>query len=121
MPLHHAPSFGLLHLIEFPIIFLGIIFILFKGLNRYTLIFLLWLLFVPIPDAVTREAPHAVRSELFLPIWQIFGAVGLYTIYRFLKKESGWVLMFFVIGFVSLFAINHAFYLHQYYVHTDFD
>jgi 4-amino-4-deoxy-L-arabinose transferase-like glycosyltransferase len=121
VPLHHAPSFGLLHLIEFPIIFLGIIFILFKGLNKYTIVFLLWLLFVPIPDAVTREAPHAVRSELFLPVWQILGAVGLFTIYRFLKRESEWVIMFFVIGFVSLFAINHAFYLHQYYVHTDYE
>lgn len=121
VPLHHAPGFGLLHLIEFPIILLGMLFVLFKGLNRYTLIFILWLLFVPIPDAVTREAPHAVRSELFLPVWQIFGAVGLLIICRFLKKESAWVLMFFITGFVSLFVINNAYYLHQYYVHTDYE
>lgn len=120
-PLHHAPGFGLLHFWEFPFIVLGILYLLKFGLNRYTFILPLWLLFVPLPDAVTREAPHAVRTELFLPLWQLLGSLGIMAILKFLKRESYWVIIIFIILATTTFIVNHSYYLHQYYVHTDYE
>ncbi len=120
-PLHHAPGFGLLYIWELPFLLTGLIFILFKGLNRYTIILLLWLLFVPIPNAVTREAPHAVRTELFLPVFQVITAIGLFTVLRIISSESRWVVFSFITAISLFFVINNSFYLHQYYVHTNLE
>ncbi|MCL4338798.1 glycosyltransferase family 39 protein [Patescibacteria group bacterium] len=120
-PLHHAPGFGLIYVWELPFILLGILYILKNGLNRYSLILPLWFLFVPIPDAVTREAPHAVRSELFLPLWQTFAAIGLFVAFDFVRKESRWVVVFSVLFALSTFMVDNSYYLHQYYVHTNYE
>lgn len=119
VPLHHAPGFGLLHIWLLPFLVMGLIVIFTKGLNRYTLILPLWILFVPIPNAVTREAPHAVRTELMLPTFQIVSAFGLFFISRRVSKESGWVFALMLFVSVTAFILNHSFYLHQYYVHTN--
>jgi 4-amino-4-deoxy-L-arabinose transferase-like glycosyltransferase len=120
-PLHHAPDFGLLYLWEFPFLIIGVIFILKKGLNRYSVIPILWTLIAPIPTAVTREAPHAVRTELILPSFQLIEAFGIIYLFSILKKESKWVCILFI--FIASFSlvVNHAFYLHQYYVHTNYE
>jgi 4-amino-4-deoxy-L-arabinose transferase-like glycosyltransferase len=120
-PLHHAPGFGLLYIVELPFIFLGIIFISRNLTNRYLLIIPIWLLLAPIPDAVTREAPHAIRSMLMLPAIQIITAFGLISIMRLLKKESRWVYIFGIIFGVMAISVNISSYLHQYYVHTNYD
>ncbi len=121
VPLHHAPGFGLLYIIEFPLIVIGSLYLLFKGLNRYSLIILLWVLFVPIPDAVTREAPQAVRTELFVPMFELLGALGLLILSRLVLKESRILYLVFVIVISTLFFINHSNYLHQYYIHTNYE
>lgn len=120
-PLHHAPGFGLLYIWEFPFLLAGFLYILFKGLNRYTLLLLLWLLFVPIPNAVTREAPHSVRTELFLPVFQIITAVGIFIVLRFIRHEKKWVVLSFIAATSFFLLINNSFYLHQYYVHTNLE
>lgn len=120
-PLHHAPGFGLLYIWELPFLLAGIYYIFRHGLNRYTLILPIWLLVAPIPVAVTREAPHAVRSELILPMWQIFTAVGLATVFAAVKDESKWVVISATAGISILLAVNNASYLHQYYMHTNYE
>ncbi len=121
VPLHHAPDFGLLYIWELPFIIVGLFFILLKGLNRYTLILPLWILFAPLPAAVTREAPHAVRSELFLPLFQIFTAAGVVFLFDKIKRESKWVIISFALLGAFLLAVNNANYLHQYFVHTNYE
>lgn len=118
-PLHHAPDFGLLYLWELPFLLYGLYYIIKYGLNRYALILPIWLLAAPIPVAVTREAPHAVRSELILPVFQILIAVGLITLHEKVRNESKWVILSIVILGVMLLAINESYYFHQYYVHTN--
>jgi len=121
VPLHHAPGFGLLYLFELPFLIIGVQYLLRKGLNHYTLILPIWLLIVPLPVSVTREAPHAVRSELFLPIFQLFTALGVVLIFNFVRHQSRWFFITYLIVIVMLLSINHAFYLHQYYVHTNYE
>lgn len=120
-PLHHAPGFGLLYLWELPFLIAGFIYIIFRGLNRYTLFIIFWMLFVPIPDAVTREAPHAVRSELFLPTFQIITTFGFFTISNIINKQSRWVSHPLILFSVLTLVINQGFYLHQYFIHTNLD
>ncbi len=120
-PLHHAPGFGLLYLAELPLLVIGLIYMVRRSNNHYFLLILSWLLIAPIPASVTREAPHAVRTELILPMFQIITAAGLVVILKFIKKESNWVLWFTLISISFLFVINNSFYLHQYYVHTNYE
>ena len=120
-PLHHAPGFGLLYIVELPLILLGLIYILKKGLNRSSFFILLWIMFVPIPSSITKGAPHAVRTEIILPTFQILSGWGLILLINFLQKESK---LFRDAGsaLISIaFLINISFYLHQYYVHTNYE
>ena len=120
-PLHHAPDFGLFHIIEFPWLIIGIIILLLKGVNPYSLFLFCWLLIAPIPNAVTREAPHSVRTLLLLPVYQVLSAVGLTFLYKLASKQKYWVYFSSVVLVSGLFLINHSYYLHQYFVHTDYD
>lgn len=119
-PLHHAPGFGLLYLWELPFIIVGLIYIFSKGLNKYSLVILMWILYAPIPASVTREAPHAVRTELIIPTFQMITAIGVIAVLKLFANESKWVIQLFSLIIISVFAINFSFYLHQYYVHTNF-
>lgn len=118
-PLHHAPDFGLLYIWELPFIVLGLFFIFSKGLNRYTVIILAWMLLVPLPNAVTREAPHSIRTELFLPSFQILASIGIFYLLYILRNESKWVIYTAIIFISATLSINHGFYLHQYYTQTN--
>ncbi len=120
-PLHHAPGFGLLYLWELPFLLIGLIFLLKNGINRYTLILPIWLLLAPLPTAVTREAPHAVRSELILPMFQIFTAIGILKVFELIRKESKWIWLPAVLISILALVVNNAYYLHQYFVHTNFE
>lgn len=120
-PLHHAPGFGLLYLWELPFILFGVFYIVTKGWNRYSAAVLIWMMLAPIPAAVTREAPHAVRTELIIPTFQIITAVGIIAFHRLITGESKWIFRLFTIFFISIFAINISYYLHQYYVHTNYE
>lgn len=120
-PLHHAPGFGLLYIAELPFLIFGIVYLLLKGLNRYSLLVFFWLLIAPITNAVTREAPHAVRTELILPTYQILTSVGVIVVFMLLQKQSRWVEQSIVVGIILLLIINFGSYLHQYYVHTNYE
>lgn len=119
-PLHHAPNFGLLYLWELPFLAIGTFFVL-KHMNRYSLIIIAWMLIAPIPVAVTREAPHAVRSELLLPTFQLISAIGAWYVFRQLMNESKVFSWLFLFAAVPVFSVNMAYYLHQYYVHTNYE
>lgn len=120
-PLHHAPDFGLIHVWEFPFLMTGVIFLLFKKLNRFTLFLFIWALIAPLPNAVTREAPHSVRTLLMLPVYQLFTATGITLMYYFVSYQKRWVYTSVFIILTLLFIFNHSYYLHQYFIHTNFD
>jgi 4-amino-4-deoxy-L-arabinose transferase-like glycosyltransferase len=120
-PLHHAPDFGLLYLWEFPFLLL-FIFLLFKFYySKYIFFIFIWLLIAPVPVAVTRESPHAVRALLMLPSIQILIALGLYSLLIFLKTQKKWLITGFIILLICIQSISFSYYLHQYYVHTNLE
>lgn len=119
-PLHHTPGFGLLYIVELPFLIIGLV-LLIKNLNRYSLLLLFWLFIAVLPNAVTREAPHAIRTLLILPIYQVIIALGLVKVVSLTRKETRWLYLLTMTVIGLLFVVNISYYLHQYYVHTNFD
>lgn len=125
-PRHHAPDSGLLYLWTIPFLAAGLLVLIkrSKELARY---FIGWLLLAPIAAALTFEAPHAVRTLVILPSFQIITAIGLWfvlhRVYAYMKGSVGGykkiiiiVVSFCFVGF-SLFEITR--YLNLYFVHMN--
>jgi 4-amino-4-deoxy-L-arabinose transferase-like glycosyltransferase len=115
---HHAPGFGLLYLVSLPFIIAGIYFLLSRTFSSSWIIFV-WFLLAPIAASLTFEAPHALRSLIFLPTWQIFEAAGVLFLFQSINKKRFAIIIKVLV--VILFAGNIFYYLHQYFVHTNTD
>jgi len=119
-PRHHAPDMGLLYPWELPFLLFGILMLLrSKTHDRTTILLVGWMLVAPIAAAPTTGLPHAIRTLVFLPTFQIFTAFGIIELIQQVKQMSkntrliGYSSLFFI----SLFAIfNFAYYLVQYFV-----
>ncbi len=68
-----VPGTGQIYSVLFPLILLGI-WKMAKERKKWQLLILGWMLIAPIPGAITRDAPHALRT-IFLTIPLIFFAV----------------------------------------------
>jgi len=113
MDRHHAPQMGLLYIWDLPFILVGIYFLIKNNFKfRSKIIIFWWFLIAPIASSVTWGVPHALRSEIYLPTYQIFIAIGVFTFYKYVKNKKLYV------GLVGILLLaNFIFYLHQYYVH----
>ena len=147
---HHAPNMGLLYLVNLPFLFIGIYQMMFGSISRKTKILIFtYFLLVPIPAAVTSGVPHAVRTLNFLPLFQIFIALGLVGTYSavssikparhatqgvaggyevlslpaMLRKalRAGIKLKYIIIAlFLGFSVFNFIYYLNQYFVQQNY-
>lgn len=123
---HHAPNMGLIYLIEFPFILIGLYKLLFGEFDGKTkLTIFAWFLLAPLPAAITTGVPHAVRTLNFLPTWQIFSALGFVTVGIVLSnvklKIFNLSLKYYFIGLLLvLFTFNFLYYLDQYFVQLNY-
>ncbi len=116
MDRHHAPLIGLLYLWDLPFLILGIYYLVNKKFEKKSrIIVFAWFLLAPVAAAVTWGVPHALRSEIYLPTFQIFTTIG---IYYFLKRHPK---IIFSISVFLLLISNFTFYLHQYYIHMPYE
>lgn len=97
---------GELYLIELPFLLAGLYYLI-KQRNKVSAVILAWLLLAPIPAALARETPHALRSLNILPIPQIIIAVGL------VKLLNLKLLKYLVI---TLYLVSCILYLRDYYL-----
>ncbi len=113
MDRHHAPLIGLLYLLDLPFILAGIYLLIKKDfITKSKIIVLSWFLLAPVAASVTKGVPHSLRTEIYLPTFQIFIAIGLY----YLLYKSPKRILFLSI-YTVLFLTSLTFYLHQYYIH----
>lgn len=115
-PRHHMPEMGIIYVIELPLLVAGFFFLARRFDRKVFIIIVAWILLAPIPAAVTRDVPHALRSEIILPAFQISIAAALAGFYSLLKNRFGWqkVLM----GLVTLaYFVNVSFFLHKFLFH----
>ncbi|MEK7580978.1 MAG: glycosyltransferase family 39 protein [Patescibacteria group bacterium] len=113
MDRHHAPLVGLLYLWDLPFLLAGIYFLFVKKMNiNSKIIVVSWFILAPVAASVTWGVPHSLRSEIYLPMFQIFTAIGFYYLFSEIKYKNLWKIVTCLLLFM-----NVAFYLHQYHVH----
>lgn len=113
---YHAPGVGLLYLWELPVLLYGFhVAANKKGKGKYLLF--LWFFIAPIAASPTRMLPHPVRTLVFLPTLQIFGAIGLQEVYKRLKFINPFFHTFLVSIVALIIFFSGLYYLHQYYIH----
>ena len=95
----HSPGMGELLFIDLPFLILGTLFVLKRKIN-YSFYFLYLLVISPIPSAITREAPHALRGILLLPILVFLTAFGIYYLYLGINKGLYRYIYVVVISFI---------------------
>lgn len=108
------PRMGLLYAWEIPLIIIGIIFLFFNSMidSREKKLIFSWFFLSPLPAAIATQAPHAMRSYSFLPIWQIFAAVGLVYLFHKLKKLNIVILFAFVFcALINLSALYKNYFI----------
>lgn len=115
---HHAYGMGMLYIWELPFIISGIYYLL-QNRNKSAYVIFWWFLISPVASSITKGTPHAVRSLLYLPTYQIFSAFGLVTIVYYLnknyKKRTAGIFKVIVGG---LFILNFYYYLNMYWIHS---
>lgn len=106
---HKIPGIGLLYVWEFPLILLGIYaFIRFDFDKKNKALIFLWFLTSPIAASIATDTPHALRTFVFLPTWQIFGGLGMVFFYALLKNKKFKffsLVLFLLISFLSISAL----------------
>lgn len=76
------PAFYIITPLFIPFLIIGIYF-LFKNVKNINYqILLFWLLISPVPSSITRDAPHVLRSIVFIPIIIILISLGINLIFK---------------------------------------
>lgn len=134
---HHTPNMGLFYIIELPFLLIGVYKLLFGEFSKKTkLLIFSWFLIAPIPASVTSDVPHAVRALNFLPIFQIFTAIGvLFSMQKIsniqfqisnippslkLWRASKYFKFLIVVFIFSFFVFNFIYYLNQYFIQQNY-
>ncbi|MBI2613529.1 MAG: glycosyltransferase family 39 protein [Candidatus Levybacteria bacterium] len=127
---HHAPNMGLMYLWELPFLLVGIYSLAIGKFSqnfgkKEKLFIFVWFLLVPIPASITSGVPHAVRTLNFLPLFQIFTAVGILAAIKEVSSIKYQVLSirikYLAFGVSFLFLIfNFLYYLNQYFVQQNY-
>lgn len=100
-PRSQMPNNGQLYYLDALFLILGIVYILkSNNLNLYFILILL--LLAPIPAAITKENPHALRSILMAPTLSIVSAMGIYFVAKS-RKYLVWVIT----GVYLIFFANY--------------
>ncbi len=115
---HHAPDMGLLYLIELPFVLLGL-YKLLGAKEKEKYIILLWFLLPALAGAPTNQVPHAIRSYYFLPVFQIFTALGIISAVKNFQSDKIRQMLIFVT--VLLYSANFTYYLDAYFRHFPYE
>jgi hypothetical protein len=84
-----------------------------RGRGKLRAILFGWFFVAPIAASPTTELPHAIRTLVFLPTFQIFSAVGLTVLY---SRYKNMILRILLAGF---FVVNILYYFNMYFVHMN--
>jgi len=111
-PRFSVQDIGELYLIELPFLIIGFYYLLTKLKSPKTSLTIMgWFLLAPIPAAMARETPHALRSLSILPTPQIIIALGIIYFFTLIKKFRKTL----IIIFSSLFILSFLYFQIIYY------
>ncbi|MBI2617150.1 phospholipid carrier-dependent glycosyltransferase [Candidatus Gottesmanbacteria bacterium] len=104
---------GELYPFDLILILLGI-YALWTGWKKEGLLLLFWALIVPIPAALARETPHALRTVSILPVYQILGALGTWFVFRHIHQRSR---LFGILCVTTIIFFQIFYFTHEYFIH----
>lgn len=105
-PRHRSAFHGNLYIFEIPLVLLGLWLLLKNKDSKIKYFLLAWLFLAPIPAAVARETPHALRSLLMLPPLVITSSLGLtYLKGKFLRTVAFTILIIFLVNYLYSYYI----------------
>lgn len=113
---HHVQNIGELYLFQAPFLIIGLV-VLFYFKHRFKELLLSWLLLAYIPVSATGDSiPHALRTLVAAPFYQMVTAFGAYQVYLwFKKKEFLWQGIFIMLAIFILMVIQLGGYLIEFY------
>lgn len=112
---HHVQNMGELYLFQVPFLIAGF-WGLFEYKNKFKGLLLAWVLLAFIPASVTGDSiPHALRTLIAAPFYQLVSAFGLLISFNWLKKYSKVVKIISVVAFAVIVVVSISYYLNQYY------
>ncbi len=107
---------GELFLWELPLLLTGF-YLLICQKTKPTFLIIGWFLLAPVAGALARETPHALRSETFIPTYQIISSLGIVYIMDLLRKINKKIRRFIMFIFVAIVFLSIYLFLHDYFVH----
>lgn len=115
---HHAPDMGLLYIWELPFLLWGMYAVSKKG-GKLSAILWGWFFVAPVAASPTTELPHAIRTLVFLPSFQLFTAFGIVQFSSWIRERRK-TIQNTLWAVVIIFAfLNFLYYLHMYFNHTN--
>lgn len=116
---HQAYQMGNLYLWELPFILIGLYVLVFSKFKKETKLLIFgWFLIVPIPSSITWDVPNSVRTLNFLPLFQIFAAIGILSAFQAMRGYK-YATLLLIIG-ILIAAFNFMYYLNQYFVQYNY-
>ena len=114
-PVHNFPGVGNIFIFEYPLIFIGIYFIL---KNRLQLGIIFWWLFsAPIASSLTKDAPSSVRlSPLIIPLVIIIG-YGAFNLYQAIQQKFRPII---VATLIIIFGLSFYRFFVSYFINFPF-
>lgn len=106
------PGFGQLYLPELILLPLGFLYMV-KSKSKYRLLPLALLLLGPIPAAITKESPHALRAISMVPFISVISAAGVATLWK-LSRMKNLINLIVIIIFLTFFTYYFLSFLNTY-------
>ena len=104
-PRSNIPGFGELYLVELPFLLIGA-YVLIKKKSKFWWLPFLAIFLGPIPAAITKESPHALRSVLMFPFFSVVSGLGVDCFANFFKRNKE-IIVFVVVLLLLLSFENY--------------
>ncbi|HCB23202.1 hypothetical protein A3H81_00400 [Candidatus Daviesbacteria bacterium RIFCSPLOWO2_02_FULL_38_18] len=112
---HHVQEMGELYLFQAPFLLIGL-WGLFRYKHKFKGLLISWLLLAFVPVSATGDSiPHALRTLIAAPFYQLVSAFGFVIILEKIKKISFVFKISFATAFFVIVALSLIYYLNQYY------
>ncbi len=111
---HHVQAMGELYLISAPFLISGFWFLAGRDDKKTLKFFLAWIGLSAVPAAITSDSiPHALRTLVVLPSYQLITAYGFFKALNKIKNKNFKNIIAF--GSAMLLFIQFGYYLNQYH------
>lgn len=112
---HHVQGLGELYYFQAPFLLLGL-YALFKLKNRFKGLLFAWVLLAFIPVSATNDSiPHALRTLIASPFYQLVAGLGFVFSLSWYKKFPPYLKVFIALLLAATVVVSVIYYLQTYY------